>query len=135
MAEVEPDDIRVKYFLQAFHKYLGLRYHGQPFTGSVLQSIEADVEHIKGKFKENYGLDFPPLAPFILPTSQVIIFYRKDLTDEEIRLKLLFLLRDMANAKKPVSIPEMVTAIGFVWPHYRAPIEDIRDITRAELLN
>ena len=135
MTEVNPEDKRLLLWLQEFHKYLGFRYHGKPFSGSVVQQIEQDVEQIKDAFKKRYGLDFPPLAPFILPTSQIIVFYRKDLTDDEIRSKILFLLRDMATAKKPVSIHELAMAISFVWPNYKPPIEEMVDVTKAQLLN
>jgi hypothetical protein len=134
MTEVDPQDPRVVNALAQFHRYVA-KYHGYPFNKTVLKKIEDAYYHVVDEFKKLYDLDFPPVAPLILPTSQVIVFYRRDLTDEEIQSKILFLLRDLANANKEVSVPELAKAMLFVWPSHRPPIEDMEKITKVKMIH
>lgn len=134
MPEVDPNDPRLLNALAQLHRYLA-KYHGYPMSQSTLEDIQDAVEGVKEKFKALYGLDWPPIAPLVLPSSHVIVFYRKDLTNEEIQSKILFLLRDLANAHQSVSVPELALAMNFVWPHYQAPIEDMEKITKAKMLH
>jgi hypothetical protein len=134
MPEVDPDDPRLTNALAQLHRYLA-KYHGIPMSRSILEEIQQAVDWVKGEFKTLYGLDWPPLAPLILPTSHVIVFYRRDLTDDEIKSKLLYLLRDLARAKQPVYVAEFALAVNFVWPHYQAPIEDMEKITAAKMIH
>lgn len=134
MAEVDPNDPRVLNALAQFHRYVA-KYHGYPFTQQIVTEIKDCLEYVASSFESLYGIKWPPLAPLILPTSQVIIFYRRDLTDEEIQSKVLYLLRDLANAHKDVKVPELASAMLYVWPHYRPPIEDMEKITRAKMIH
>jgi hypothetical protein len=47
----------------------------------------------------------------------------------------LFLLRDLANANKEVSAPELAKAMLSVWPHCQPPIEDMEKITKAKIIH
>lgn len=134
MPEIDPEDPRVTNAIAQLHRFLA-KYHGRTMTRSILNEIQEAVDYVKDQFKILYGLDWPPLAPLILPTSHVIVFYRKDLTDSEIKSKLLYLLRDLARAKQPVNVAEFALAVNFVWPHYQAPIEDMEKITAAKMIH
>jgi len=134
MAELPEDDPRLGEALQELGRALN-RYLGQPMNQQTLMDITFDVDYARAKFKTMHGHDFPPLKPFLLPSSGFIVLYRTDIDDEQIQQKVLFLLRDFARANIPVVTQELAAAIKHVWPHYQPPIEDIQRISKVKFLN
>lgn len=74
------------------------------------------------------------MAPFVLPSLQMVLFYRTDLSDEEIRAKLVQLSRDLYGHRLRVSAVEFAAAVVRTWPQYRPPIEELREDPRTSPL-
>jgi hypothetical protein len=133
MSELPLDDERVKNALENLMARLG-SFIGQPLTSSTLYHIRQVINYNRTDFKKNYGHEFPAIVPLILPKSQFIAWFREDLDNEEIRIKVLNLLREFAVKRIPVSAFELAQAMRFAWPKYEPPIEEYQKAKQVKLL-
>lgn len=134
MSELEEGDPRNTAEVNALLLHVNRIFQGRPFSGSLVEQINEVIAQHAILFKQRYGHEFPPLTPLVLPASKQIVLYRKDLDDETIRLKLMFLLRAFAMERIPVSVMELAIAVKYCWPKYTAPIEDIRADRKTTIL-
>lgn len=98
---------------------------------STVDEFERLVYDFRVWFKNRYGLTFPELVPFALPSIGYVKFYRRDWPDEEIRRNLLFLIEGLKRIGKSVSPLELAAATAMAWPHYR-PRDDAVEIKDRE---
>jgi hypothetical protein len=117
MSELEVEDERVQDALRQLMWRLGT-FIGESLTESTMYAIRSTVEQTRTTFKTTHGYDFPPLAPLILPSSQFIAWFRQDLDNDEVRIKVLNLLREFSIKKIPVKEHELAMAMKLTWPSY-----------------
>jgi hypothetical protein len=134
MSELPYEDQRVQYALQQLMRRLE-GYVGQPLTDSTLFAIRSLIEQTRTEFKMEHQHEFPLLVPLILPASGFVAWFRQDLDDDEIRIKVLNLLRELSMAGLPISAIELATAMKLAWPSYNPPIEEYRNAAQVKLLN
>lgn len=96
------------------------------FDPALVDHAEQLVYDHRARFKTAHGFSFPPMAAFVLPSLQLILFYRTDLNDQEVRGKLVQLARDLAIRGVRVSAVEFAAAVVRCWPSYKPPIEELR---------
>lgn len=104
------------------------------FDRGFIDKLEQIVYDHRARFKQATGQPFPPMAPFVLPSLQMVLFYRTDLSDDEIRGKLVQLSRDLYAHRLRVSAVEFAAAVVRTWPSYRPPIEELREDPRTSPL-
>lgn len=132
MAELPETDIRVKETLRGLTSRLRF-IAAKGLTSMSMLDMQSEIERTRFQFKSEHGYDFPPIGPFVLPSSNIVIFYRLDLTNDEIRDKLLMLLRELGERKVPVLTLELASAVKSLWPKYDPPVEEIRKDKRIVL--
>ena len=134
MNELPEDDPRV---LDAFRVLMDRlsTFVGKPLDNSTVLAICSTIEQTRNEFKRKHQHDFPPLVPLILPTSGFIAWFRQDLDNEQIRIKVLNLLRELTINKLPVGAHELATAMKLAWPLYQLPIEEFKKAYQVRLLN
>jgi hypothetical protein len=134
MSELPLEDERVQAAYQQLMRQLE-RFVGMSLSTSTVLAIRSTIEQTRTEFKNKYQHDFPPLVPLILPNSGFIAWYRQDLDNEEIHIKVLNLLRELAMNKLPVEAGELATAMRLAWPNYQPRIEEYRTAAQVRLLN
>jgi hypothetical protein len=134
MSELPYEDPRVQYALQQLMRRLET-YVGQPLENATLLAIRSLIEQTRTEFKLEFQHEFPLLVPLILPASGFVAWFRQDLDDDEIRIKVLNLLRELTMFNLPISAMELATAMKLAWPHYQPPIEYYRQAAQVKLLN
>jgi hypothetical protein len=132
MPELPETDIRVQETYKGLMSRL-MFLAGNGLNGQTVLDMQTEIERTRFNFKAEYGYDFPPIGPFILPYSNLILFFRKDLTNTEIRNKLLSLLRDLGRQKIPVLTMELTKAVERLWPSYKPPVEEFRKDPKVRL--
>jgi len=133
MNELPEDDQRLIDALELLMQRLS-KFVGQTLTNSTVLAIRSTIEQTRSDFKRNHQYDFPPLVPLILPTSGFIAWFRQDLDDEEIRIKVLNLLRELTINRLPVGAYELAQAMKLAWPSYKPDIEGYRNAYQVRLL-
>jgi hypothetical protein len=104
------------------------------FDRGFVEKLEQVVYVHRARFKTATGTSFPPMAPLVLPSVRLVLFYRTDLSDAEIRAKLVQLSRDLFAQGVRVSAVEFAAAVVRTWPSYKPPIEDLREDPRVGLV-
>jgi hypothetical protein len=136
MSELAVEDERVQNALeQLMHRLRS--YIGEPLTEITMHAIRGAVEEARTEFKKTYSHEFPPLVPLILPSSRFVAWFRQDLENDEVRIKVLNLLREFSLKKIPVSAFELSQAMRLTWPQYNADdgtIEFYRNAKQVTLL-
>lgn len=133
MSELPEDDPRVEKTLAVLMTRMTV-FIGYPLTETTINSIRTLVQHTRSDFKANFGHEFPAIAPLILPRSQFIAWFRQDLDSDEVRIKVLNLLREFYVKRIPVSAFELAQAMKLIWPQYEPPLEYYRNAKQVRLL-
>jgi hypothetical protein len=124
--ELEDDDPRL---IKSANELLAelQPFVGRHFDAGNVERICELVQQHRIAFKREYGAEFPPMVPFVLPSLKFIHFVRADIEDQEIRIQLRNLLVQLS--RRPNALPsalEIAKAVKQCWPRYRPPIEEFR---------
>jgi hypothetical protein len=92
---------------------------GRSNNGGNYEAMQGIVDGFRMSFKREHGVDFPRLTRFELPSVGFIVWYRYDLEHEEIRRKVLMLLRQFAAKRIPITAIEVASAVSKAWPFYK----------------
>lgn len=102
------------------------------FDRQLIDHLEQVVYDHRANFKSVHGVSFPEIVPFFLPTHRFICFERRDLTDTEIRNKLVQMIRDISIRGVRLEAVEFAAAVIRTWPKYRPPVEELRNDPKTE---
>ena len=133
MAELPEDDPRVGEALQLLMRRVS-KFVGYPLNESTVLAIRSVIEQTRNEFKRDYQHELSPLVPLILPTSWFIAWFRQDLDSEQVRIKVLNLLRELTINRLPIGTQELAMAMKLAWPLYEPPIEDFINAYQVRLL-
>ena len=125
MAELDDNDPRVQAAvrrLQARLRFVGLG----ALDWSVLDRLEEIVRDAAAEFKREFGYDFPPLGPFVLPSAKIVVWFRRDLDDDDVQKRLHHLLIDLTRRGIQADAREFAQAAIRLWPNYRPAVEHYR---------
>lgn len=126
MIELESQDPRVIKAMNHLAKVLSSFVDNKDFNALNLEAMRDIVDGHYDSFRREHGATFPRLTLFALPSVRFVVFYRYELEQEEIRRKMLMLLRQFAVRRIRISAMELASAITKAWPFYR-PEEVIVD--------
>jgi hypothetical protein len=133
MSELPEDDPRVQQYLQMLMDLLA-DCVGTPLTTASITVMREVIDDARTEFKQKFGHELPPLVPLVLPLSRFIAWFRQDLDSDEVRIKVLNLLREFYVKRIPVSAFELARAMKLTWPSYEPPIEFYRNSRQVRLL-
>ena len=125
MISLDDDDPRLATAANALagklQSFVGLEFD----EGNVARMCDVVQDH-RRQFKQQFGADFPPLVPFVLPSIRFIHFVRPDIADKEIRIQLRNIVVQLSRRQMLPAAIEIVRAVKLCWPRYQPPIEEFR---------
>jgi hypothetical protein len=133
LSELPEDDPRVQKYLQSLMS-LFADCIGEPLTSASVNTMRELIDDARTEFKKRFGHELPPMVPLVLPRSRFIAWFREDLESDEVRIKVLNLLREFSVKKIPVSAFELAQAMRLTWPKYEPPIEFFQQAKQVTLL-
>lgn len=100
-------------------------YFAVPFPRAMndasIRDLQRIVDDFRVWFKNRYGITFPFLVPFVLPSTGHVRFVRADWDHASIQRHLLFTIDLHQKTGRPVAAVELAQAVRRAWPTYKPP--------------